>query len=88
MNSNVVETIREFVLCEFLPGEDPDALTETTPLISGGIIDSIDSVKLIVFLETEFDIVVEAFDVDLDLLDTVEALERFVNGKRQAMANG
>ena len=69
--NNVMEKIREFVLGEFLPGENPATLTPTTPLISGGIIDSIDAVKLIVFLENEFGIEVEAFDADLDNLDTI-----------------
>jgi acyl carrier protein len=86
--SNAIELIREFVIREFLPGENPATLTPTTPLISGGIIDSIDAVKLIVFLETEFGIEVEAFDADLDNLDTLEALDRFVSAKRQAGAGG
>ena len=86
--NNVMEKIREFVLGEFLPGENPATLTPTTPLISGGIIDSIDAVKLIVFLESEFGIEVEAFDADLDNLDTIEALDRFVSAKRQAGENG
>ncbi len=86
--SNAIEQIREFVIREFLPGENPASLTQTTPLISGGIIDSIDAVKLIVFLETEFGIEVEAFDADLDNLDTLEALDRFVSAKRQAGAGG
>ena len=86
--NNVMEKIREFVLGEFLPGENPATLTPTTPLISGGIIDSIDAVKLIVFLENEFGIEVEAFDADLDNLDTIEALDRFVSAKRQADENG
>ena len=86
--NNVMVKIREFVLGEFLPGENPATLTPTTPLISGGIIDSIDAVKLIVFLESEFEIEVEAFDADLDNLDTIEALDRFVSAKRQAGENG
>lgn len=86
--NNVTDVIREYVLREFLPGENPQTLTDTTPLISGGIIDSIDAVRLIVFLEGEFDIDVEAFDVDLDHLDTLEALEQFVASKRRAVASG
>ncbi len=86
--NNVTDVILEYVLREFLPGENPQTLTDTTPLISGGIIDSIDAVRLIVFLEGEFDIDVEAFDVDLDHLDTLEALEQFVASKRRAVASG
>ena len=28
--------VKEFIMQEFLPGEDPDQLSESTPLISGG----------------------------------------------------
>jgi acyl carrier protein len=86
--NTVMERIRDFTMREFLPGENPATLTPSTPLISGGIIDSIDAVKLIIFLETEFDIEVEAFDADLDHLDTLEALDRFVSAKREASGSG
>jgi acyl carrier protein len=82
--NNVMETVRDYVLREFLPGEEPSTLTAETPLISGGIIDSIDAVRLIVFLESEFGIEVEAFDADLDHLDTLAAIEKFVATKRSA----
>ncbi len=82
--TNVMETVRDYVLREFLPGEAPSTVTPQTPLISGGIIDSIDAVKLIVFLESEFGIEVQAFDADLEHLDTLEAIERFVAAKRSA----
>ena len=85
MNSQL-ERIRDFVMREFLPGENPATLTPSTPLISGGIVDSIDAVKLIVFLESEFDIVVDAFEADLDNLDSLEALDRFVSSKQQVGA--
>jgi acyl carrier protein len=85
--NHVRESIREYVLREFLPGESPATLTDETPLISGGIIDSIDAVKLIIFLESEFDLTVEAFDMDVDHLDTIEALASFVAAKQQAFAS-
>ena len=84
--SHVKQLIRDFVLHEFLPGEDPSTLTDTTPLISGGIIDSVDSVNLIMFLEAQFEIEVEPFDMDLDRLDTLQALDEFVTSKRPGAA--
>ncbi len=83
--NNTMETIREFVLREFLPGENPATLTPDTRLISGGIIDSIDAMNLIMFIEGEFGIEVGAFEADLDNLDTLEALDRFVSAKHQAI---
>jgi hypothetical protein len=41
-------------MSEFLPGEDPNELTDSTPLISGGILDSIATLKLVMFMEERF----------------------------------
>jgi hypothetical protein len=34
--------VKDYLLKEFLPGEDPDALEDSTALISGGVLDSPD----------------------------------------------
>ncbi len=39
--NHVEQRVKGFVLEEFLPGEDADNLTDTTPLITSGILDSI-----------------------------------------------
>jgi len=36
-----------YILKEFLPGEDPNELTDATPLVTGGILDSLATLKLI-----------------------------------------
>ena len=45
------ETLKQFILREFLPGEDPNELEESTPLVSTGILDSLATLKLVTFLE-------------------------------------
>ena len=69
-----MNTIRSFVLAEFLPGEDTNKLTPTTPLVSAGILDSIATLKLVMFLEKEFDIQIEAHEADEEHLNTLEAI--------------
>ena len=46
----VGSTVKSFILKEFLPDEDPDELTESTELISTGILDSIAILKLVTHL--------------------------------------
>lgn len=58
----IESTLKAYVLEQFLPGANPDDLTPETQLISGGIIDSLGTVKLIVFLEQQFGIVVDAHE--------------------------
>ncbi len=74
-------TVKEYILREFLPGENPDALAESTPLVTGGILDSIATLKLVGFLEERFRISLEAHEVDADQLDTIEMIATLVRSK-------
>ena len=78
---DVKKTIKEFILKEFLPGEDPEQLTDLTPLITGGILDSLASLKLMDFLEDQFRIETEAHEVSVDYLDSLADIANFVQFK-------
>jgi len=79
---NIKDSIRSYILEEFLPGENPAALTDTTTLITGGILDSLATVKLVAFLEENFGVQVEAHEMTADYLDTVEDIARLVQSKQ------
>jgi acyl carrier protein len=89
MNSNgekmsmqeVKQTIKGYILEEFLPGENPAELTDSTPLITGGILDSLATIKLVVFLEQQFHIKIEAHETMADYLDTVADIAQLVSSK-------
>jgi acyl carrier protein len=80
--SAVRETIREFILKEFLPGEKPAALTETTPLITGGIVDSLGTVQLVLFLEQTYGIELKPSETGVDNLNTVADIAKLVESRR------
>jgi acyl carrier protein len=71
-------SIRDFLLRELLTGEDRRELTERTPLITGGILDSISTLKLVIFLEGHFGITIEAHEACIDHLDTIEQIGALV----------
>jgi acyl carrier protein len=73
--------IRRFLLDEFLPGEDPKSLTDTTPLVSGGILDSIGTLKLVTFLEQRFGVTFDAWELGAEHIDTVQQIARTVRSK-------
>jgi acyl carrier protein len=66
---------------EFLPGENPAALEDATPLITGGILDSISTVKLVSFLEEKYDIEFNAHEISVDNLNTLADITRIVDSK-------
>ena len=67
---HIEETVKAYLLKEFLPGEDPAELTEATPLVTGGILDSLATLKLVSFLEEHYGVAVQP----------LEAGDRIVNG--------
>jgi len=81
MTNTVEQKIKNYIMSEFLPGENPDELNETTPLISGGILDSIATLKLVMFLEEEYAVSFEPHEVDKENLDTIASIMRVISSK-------
>ena len=82
MDKNLIQSkVKTFILKEFLEGEDPEALTAATPLITAGILDSLATLKLVSFLEKEFAIQVQAHEADVDHLNTVDDITTLVSSK-------
>jgi acyl carrier protein len=75
------QAIRGYILEEFLPGESPAMLTDSTPLITGGILDSLGTIKLVAFLEERFKIQIQAHETMVDYLDTVNDIAQLVSSK-------
>ncbi len=81
---DIRQAVHGFILREFLPGESPDELTDETPLISGGILDSISTLRLVSFLEDHFDVTVEAHEAGVDNLDSVGLITRLIAENKNA----
>ena len=81
MDSDVREAMKDFILQEFLPGEDPKDLTDDLPLISTGILDSIATLKLVLHIEERYGIKLEAHEADKEHLDTINKISGLVSSK-------
>jgi acyl carrier protein len=82
MPDDIASAVKTFILEEFLPGEDPGELTMETPLITGGILDSIATLKLTLFLEERWGVKLSAHDINPDNLDTITRVTELVRSKR------
>jgi acyl carrier protein len=80
--------VRNFILREFLRGEAPTELEDQTRLITGGILDSISTLKLVTFLEDHFGIMVEAYEAGVANLDTIQRIAELVVAKRSVVCPG
>jgi acyl carrier protein len=79
--SSILESVRDFVLTRYLPGEDPSLLAPSTPLITGGILDSLAILELVAFLEQRYGIQFAAHELDRDRMDTLADIEQLVASK-------
>jgi acyl carrier protein len=83
MNEQEIKSaLKTYILNEFLPGEDPAALTDSTPLMTTGILDSIAVLKAVTFLENQFGIVVQPHEAVVDNLNTLSDMTRLVMSKK------
>jgi acyl carrier protein len=80
----IQSAVHRYILEEFLPGASASELTETTPLISGGILDSLATVRLVAFLEEQYGISVDPHEASVDYLDTVAQIADLVRTKQSA----
>jgi acyl carrier protein len=82
------EVVRDYVIREYLEEGDDREITETTPLISGGIVDSFSMVSLKRFLERKYAIQIPDADATPDAFDTVQSIVALVRRFQSAARAG
>ncbi len=75
------ESIRIFILENYMYGASPDELDDEASFLETGVIDSTGVMELILFLEEEFDIKVEDTELLPDNLDSVNRVCRYLKTK-------
>lgn len=73
--------VRKFITENFLSGSLKTTIEDTTPLITGGLIDSIGMVSLVAFIERHFEIEFMPREIDVDRMDTIERIETLIQKK-------
>lgn len=77
------QAIQNYIIQEFLPGENPENVTDNLPLISSGILDSIATLKLVLFIEERFGITLEAHETDKENMDTLAQMVATIEAKQK-----
>lgn len=80
----ITKAVREYIIREYLQAEDEREITETTPLISGGIVDSFSMVSLLRFLEKKYSIHIPDEAATPEAFDTVQRIVALVRRFQQA----
>ncbi len=77
----IKQIVRGYFLENLLDAASAGELTETTPLVTGGILDSVSTLQFIAFLEQEFHIEFQPQEIDQDNLNTIQRIAEFVQSK-------
>jgi len=80
--STIITDVKQYIADEFLSGPDADGLAEDTPLVTGGILDSISTMRLVTFLEERFNVSFKAHEMSADNLDTLEIIASTIASKQ------
>ena len=80
--TNTKQIVKSYIMEEFLPGENPDLLTDSTLLVTSGILDSLATLRLIGYLQEKFDIEIEPHEMSLEHMDTLPDIANLVDSKR------
>ncbi|UWQ03526.1 acyl carrier protein (plasmid) [Aliiroseovarius crassostreae] len=78
--------LRSFIIEEFAMDLTPDQLTDDLELLETGIIDSLGVLKLIAYIEGEFDLTISPDELDSENYRTLGVIEAFIASKSTAAA--
>jgi acyl carrier protein len=84
MSEDVKRVIREFILTRYLPGETAENLRDDTPLQTSGILDSLATIQMVTFLEKQFGIELDVYDISIERFNRIEDIAASVARKRGA----
>jgi acyl carrier protein len=84
--TNYQRELREFIVENFLYGQEDEHLSNSASLLELGIIDSTGVLELVGFLEQRYAIVIEDEELIPANLDSIDRLVRFITRKIEVPA--
>jgi acyl carrier protein len=76
--NEIGKAVRDYIIREYVTEGDDREITETTPLISSGLVDSFSMVSLLRFLEKKYAIHIPDADATPEAFDTITRIEELV----------
>jgi acyl carrier protein len=74
--------VKDFILSHILAGESPANLKDHTPLRNNGILNSISTLRLIQFVEAQFEIEVSIGDANSSNFNSIDNIAAYVVAKQ------
>jgi acyl carrier protein len=71
--------IKQFIVEEFMPDVPAEELDDDFDLLTGGVVDSLGLLKVVAWLEDEFDVTVDESELGPESFRTVAAIKQYVD---------
>ena len=81
--NTVLKEIREYVVENFLLGDEEDEFSDSESFLESGLIDSTGILEVIAFLEETYEIAIDDEEMIPENLDSVDRVARFVVSKKE-----
>ncbi|GAB3022539.1 acyl carrier protein [Nocardioides flavus (ex Wang et al. 2016)] len=88
VNQGVMDQVRDFIVTNFLFGDDSRLPGANDSLLESGLVDSTGVLEIVDFLETDMQVAVADDETLPSNLDSIENLTSFITRKRSATAMG
>ncbi len=75
-------TIREFIVSHYLPGESSANLRDDTPLLTSGILDSLGALGLVSFIAEQYGVELDVYETSVEHFDRIEDIARSIERKQ------
>jgi acyl carrier protein len=88
----IKSAVRQFIAENVMLGVHQTMIDDATPLVTGGLIDSIGMIGLVAFLEARFKVEFVPREIDVHSLNTLDQIEELIrkklSGQGTAAADG
>jgi methoxymalonate biosynthesis acyl carrier protein len=80
---STADTIKEYILAEYLPGTSCEELDSTYDLLESGVVDSLGLVQLVAWVGQTYRIPIDEVEISPDNFRSVNEICRFVENSRR-----
>lgn len=87
-NMEIKTAVRQFIAENVLLGVHQTVIEDATPLVTGGLIDSIGMIGLVTFLEARFKVEFVPREINVHSLDTLEQIDELIRKKLAGQVTG
>jgi acyl carrier protein len=78
--ADIKASIKDYILEEFVPDGDVD-VDDNTNLLEEEVVDSLGIFTLVSFIESKFNVSIDAEEVNLDNFETLQSITKLVESK-------